>query len=159
MRHRKIFAPPGSASPKRQIADMVANFPGFKWKANRKGGLVWKGVFQPTSDSPEYHVRVCHDPGFAPRVYVDSPVLPKDAPHRYPDGNLCLYWPDEWRWTPRESIAKTLLPWTALWLYYYEIWLFCGKWLGPSSPHGLPKAQPDEDMLVENENRSPSTTP
>lgn len=30
-------------------------------------------------------------------------------------------------------IAKTILPWTALWLYYYELWLDTGKWLGPSS--------------------------
>jgi len=30
-------------------------------------------------------------------------------------------------------IATTILPWTALWLYYYELWLDTGKWLGPSS--------------------------
>lgn len=27
-------------------------------------------------------------------------------------------------------IANTILPWTSLWLYYYEIWLGTGKWEG-----------------------------
>ncbi len=57
--------------------------------------------------------------------------------HRYPDGSLCLYWPDEWGWTARESLAATIVPWTAFWLYYYELWLVTGEWLGPSSPHRL----------------------
>jgi hypothetical protein len=38
-------------------------------------------------------------------------------------------------------IATTILPWTALWLYYYELWLDTGKWLGPSSHATDPNLQ------------------
>jgi hypothetical protein len=27
-------------------------------------------------------------------------------------------------------IATTIVPWLALWLFYYEIWRITGKWLG-----------------------------
>jgi hypothetical protein len=66
-------------------------------------------------------------------VRVLAPKLVDRAPHLYPDGSLCLYWPKEWRWAPFEAIGETLLPWAALWLYYYEIWVDTGAWLGPSS--------------------------
>ena len=28
------------------------------------------------------------------------------------------------------SISSTIIPWTSEWLYYYEIWLINGDWLG-----------------------------
>ena len=28
------------------------------------------------------------------------------------------------------SIADTIVPWTAEWLVYYEIWLMTGEWYG-----------------------------
>ena len=27
-------------------------------------------------------------------------------------------------------IANTIIPWTVEWLYYYELWLATGEWLG-----------------------------
>ena len=27
-------------------------------------------------------------------------------------------------------IADTILPWTSLWLYFYELWHATGQWLG-----------------------------
>jgi hypothetical protein len=70
-------------------------------------------------------------------VRVIRPQVQPDAPHRYPDGSLCLYWFKDWRWGPKSLIHETILPWAALWLFYYELWLDTGKWLGPSShdPH------------------------
>lgn len=68
-----------------------------------------------------------------PIVRVLSPALAPDAPHVYRGGELCLYWPKEWRWYGDELIAETIVPWTASWLFYYELWLDTGKWLGPSS--------------------------
>jgi hypothetical protein len=91
----------------------------------------------PTPDSPAYLVRIIHDPRRAPRVYIDSHRLDMRCRHIYPDGALCLYWPKEWWWTLGESLAATIVPWIAFWLYYYEIWEVCGEWLGPSSPHGI----------------------
>jgi hypothetical protein len=66
-----------------------------------------------------------------------------DAPHRWPDGSLCLYWPKEWRWTGSESITSTIVAWTALWLEYYEIWQTLGVWLGPSSHDEFPEEKDD----------------
>jgi len=63
----------------------------------------------------------------------------------YADETLCLFWPDEWIWRGHELVAETIIPWTALWLYYYELWLDTGEWLGPSSHHPSLK---DENEVV-----------
>jgi len=122
-------------NPLFQRAAVKSAFPQFCWRITRTGGVEWVGTFQPTPESPVYEVRIVHDPDRTPRIYVDRPFIRADAPHRYRDGSLCLYWPKEWRWTARESLAATIIPWTAFWLYYYELWLAIGEWLGPSSPH------------------------
>lgn len=107
-------------------------FPSFSGRRDG-GAYCWRGDLQPRLSSPVYRVEIrCRDRG-APNVRVLSPPLPDNAPHRYPDGTLCLYWPKEWCWTNDKIIAKTVLPWAALWLYYYELWLDTGEWLGSSS--------------------------
>ena len=114
---------------------MKAAFPQFRWRVTRAGGVEWKGALQPTPESHTYDVVILHEPDRMPLVCVERPSIRKDAWHRYRDGSLCLYWPKEWRWSPRESLAETIVPWTAFWLYYYELWCVTGEWLGPSSPH------------------------
>jgi hypothetical protein len=93
------------------------------------------GQLQPTPDSPQYVVRLLHEPGRSPKVWVQSPRLRSNTPHRYGDDSLCLYWPPEWTWRAAESLAETIIPWAAFWLYYYELWLVTGEWHGLSSPH------------------------
>ena len=75
-------------------------------------------------------------------MWIVDPPLVKNPPHVYrSDGNaLCLYYPAQWRWTPSERLAATIIPWAALWLYFYEAWLVTGDWLGPSS-HREPTAK------------------
>lgn len=138
---RRRSPPQPRENPLHQRAEMARLFPGFSAAITRGGGLVWRGTLQPTSDSPEYLLRILHEPNHSPRTFVVHPKLPQGAPHTYRDGSLCLYWPNQWRWGPRESLAATIVPWAALWLYYYEAWLAIGEWLGPSSPHqsGAPK--------------------
>jgi hypothetical protein len=116
---------------------MAKKFPQFSFRPNRQGGLVWKGLLRPTPDSDPYAVRIVHNPNRSPKVFVDSHFLDPKCRHLYPDKALCLFWPKEWWWTLRESLSDTLVPWTAFWLYFYEVWQVCGEWLGPSSPHGL----------------------
>jgi hypothetical protein len=102
---------------------------------------------QPRETSPAYLVEVQYTIGQSPRVWINHPPLHPDAPHTYPsDGCLCLYYPKEWVWRRREHIGKTVLPWTALWLYYYELWLDTGEWLGPSSHDSAVKAPPPDDV-------------
>jgi hypothetical protein len=56
----------------------------------------------------------------------------------YSSGDLCLYLPGEWN----ESmlLAATILPWTSQWLFYYELWLITGHWMGTGHDH--PVADP-----------------
>lgn len=120
-----------------QDGHIRSKFAGFTHTRGANGGeSVWHGTLQPSVGSPAYTVDVRYRVGSIPRVWVRSPLLRENAPHRYPDGHLCLYTPWEWNWLDSDLIAETLLPWAALWLYYYELWVDTGKWLGPETAHG-----------------------
>lgn len=107
-------------------------FPSFNAEKGN-GQWIWRGMLQPQGSSPVYQVSIRYRQGHTPTVRVHSPTLATNAPHRYPGGDLCLYWPREWQWRGDELIAETILPWTASWLLFYELWLDTGKWLAPSS--------------------------
>jgi hypothetical protein len=111
---------------------VVHRFPGFSYRWAR-AEAIWRGTLQPRTTSPTYRVEVRYRVGKIPRVRVLRPALVAGAPHLYGDGTLCLYWPREWIWHSYELIAETIIPWTGLWLYFYELWLDTGEWLGPSS--------------------------
>ena len=132
---RRHHAPRSRENPLFHRAAMKTAFPQFRWRVTRAGGVQWKGTLQPTPESQAYDVVIVHEPDRMPVVHVERPSIRKDAWHRYPDGSLCLYWPKEWQWSPRESLAETIIPWAAFWLYYYELWCVTGEWLGPTSPH------------------------
>lgn len=114
-------------------------FPGFSYQ-RISGEAIWRGKLQPRELSAVYELEVRYRLGKNPQVRVLSPPLVQKPPHVYPDGTLCLYWPKEWVWRGTCFIAETILPWAALWLYYYELWLDTGRWLGPSS-HDQSSAQ------------------
>jgi hypothetical protein len=118
---------------------MAEHLPGFVPRILRDEAVLWKGTLQPRPESPIYSVRIQHRRGLAPKVFVDAPKIVSAAPHRYRDRSLCLYWPEEWSWAPGRSLAATIVPWAALWLFHYEIWLALGEWLAPESPHGREK--------------------
>jgi hypothetical protein len=117
-----------------QQLHIAHKFPTFT-RLREVGTAIWRGTLQPRESSPVYQVTISVRlrVGAIPKVRVITPQLAPNAPHLYSDGTLCLYWPQEWRWRETAIIADTILPWTALWLYYYELWLDCGEWLGPSS--------------------------
>ena len=54
----------------------------------------------------------------------------------YRDGTLCLYDFRVQPWSSWDNIHEKIIPWTAEWLVFYELYLMCGKWLGPEAPHG-----------------------
>lgn len=91
---------------------------------------------QPTAVSEEYVIKIRARVGS--KIVGVFPVSPKigrlsngkKVPHMYKDGSLCLFYPKYCEWNYTDSWAETLVPWTSLWLYFYELWLQTGEWLG-----------------------------
>jgi hypothetical protein len=113
-------------------------FPGFSYSV-RNGLGLYRGFLQPRITSARYMVEVQYKLKEIPKVWALSPPLHPEAPHLYGDKSLCLYWPKEWKWTGDQILAETIIPWTGSWLYFYELWLDTGKWLGPSSHDTFPE--------------------
>ena len=97
------------------------------------GTMIAHGHLQPQFTSPQYLMKIVYKLKDIPRVWVVSPALHPKAVHLYADKHLCLYWPKEWVWRGDQLIADTIIPWTGSWLFFYELWLDTGKWLGTSS--------------------------
>ena len=53
-----------------------------------------------------------------PHVYQQNPPL------------LCVYRPTKGEWTSRMRLDQTIVPWTSLWLFYFEEWLASNEWKG-----------------------------
>jgi hypothetical protein len=67
---------------------------------------------------------------------INPHIDPKGAIHIYRDGHLCLYHPKSQPWSGNKNIHETIIPWTAEWLIFYELYLSEGRWLGPEISHG-----------------------
>ncbi len=121
-----------------QVIKMHQNFPDFKY--TRENNLpTWKGELRPTPQSPVYRLKIVYKYhkqfAKAPKVWVLTPAIHPCAKHLYSDGSLCLYYPKDRSWTAYKYIADTIVPWAALWLLFYEIWLDTDHWYGPEAPH------------------------
>lgn len=111
-------------------------FPHFKY-IRGKGKSYWIGTLQPTEISPVYKVKIELSRDKSPRITVLEPDIEPNI-HQYSDRSLCLYYPKdpkELKWTQESIIAKTIIPWTAAWLYFYEYWLETDKWFNEEAPH------------------------
>lgn len=81
-----------------------------------------------------YRVRISYFPGLVrPQVTVLDPELVSPGPgikipHTFKSGRVCLHLNEEW--DPSMYLHQTVVPWTCLWLYYYEVWQATGEWLG-----------------------------
>jgi hypothetical protein len=129
-----------------QALHIQRRFPGFSYSI-RNGLGLYRGFLQPRFTSPRYMIEVQYRLKEIPKVWVLSPPLHPQAVHLYEEKNLCLYWPQEWRWTGDQIIAETIIPWTGSWLYFYELWLDTGKWLGPSSHDYFPAREQHADKF------------
>ena len=122
-----------------QIFWMQNRFPGFCY-SRKKGWMGWTGSIQPTELSPNYRIKIQYRGPQSPKVHVMEPSIHPKAPHKYGDDSLCLFYPPDRSWEKQTIIAKTIIPWTAEWLIFYECWLETGNWLGNEAPHKGPKA-------------------
>lgn len=129
-----------------QSVRLTNAFPTFKQVA-RGNPFVWEGTIQPTALSASYRVRITYFHERRPLVDVLSPKLvPREEggriPHTFRPGRICLHMPGAWDSTM--YIHQTIVPWTSLWLYYYEMWHATGEWLGGGHESSSPKDK-DED--------------
>lgn len=105
------------------------------WSAMRRdAALIAVGIVRPDEIAREYRIQLTYGGG-VPSVRVLDPVLQrrhdgKPIPHTYPGDRLCLYHPQYGEWTAAMLLADTVIPWVSEWLYWYEIWLVTGDWLG-----------------------------
>jgi hypothetical protein len=101
------------------------------------GTLSWRYSVMPTLLSREYAVRIEYRQGGTPQVYVEDPDLTilaagRRLPHVYDQSptRLCLYLPGSGEWESWMRLDHTIVPWTALWLFYFEDWLHSDEWKG-----------------------------
>lgn len=116
--------------------------------------LFWYGKIRPTAFSKEYTVSIQYKLGNSPRVWVSGDELEKldakDFPHKYyidvkaKKVRICLYRYSEFN--ACKLLADTIIPWTVEWLYFYEIWLATGEWLGGGEHPDLGKEKTDEKI-------------
>lgn len=117
-----------------------------------KGKIIVDIQLKPSKGSLKYSVRLIAKIGSTNvDVFVMRPNIRElkksfPIPHLYPNGSLCLYYPDYNEWNPNDFWADTLIPWTCLWLYYFELWLATGKWLGGGIHPGDVKKKSTEDV-------------
>jgi hypothetical protein len=115
-----------------QIGRMAGLHSGFHGVLTRNV-VSWTGELQPSAMSENYLVRIEYKLRKRPKIWVLKPELRRQRsgqkiPHTFRDGSVCLHLHEDW--TPAMSISDTIIPWLALWLYHYEVWLATGDWLG-----------------------------
>jgi hypothetical protein len=113
-----------------QEASLLRRYPGGR-VFRTPGSLTWLGNLKPSESSSTYEVLIDHRPARPPLVYVVRPHLEVRAgerlPHVYPLNTLCLYLGEEWS---RAHWLADLVGWASEWLFFYEVWLATGTWLG-----------------------------
>lgn len=103
----------------------------------RRERLVWRFDVRPSSLSRTYGACLELTQDSPPRAYIETPDLHELAggrklPHVYSDHppQLCLYLPGAFEWNRGHRLDLTTVPWTALWLFYFEEWLWSDDWKG-----------------------------
>ncbi len=118
-----------------QLSAIRSKYPQFETAFASHSGLKVNGALQPTSRSAAYNFILKYNLTDRPKIKIISPEIRKnekgeDAEHLYPGGCLCLYQPKYREFTRTDLLADTIIPWTSLWLYHYEVWHLTDKWLG-----------------------------
>lgn len=118
-----------------QVSSMRCKYSHFATDFTSHSSMKVTGVLQPTSRSCAYKFVLKYGLSDSPKIKIVSPGLLKndngeEAPHLYPNENLCLYHPKYHEFNRIDFLCDTIIPWTSLWLYYYEVWHLTGEWLG-----------------------------
>lgn len=103
----------------------------------RREHLTWRFGARPSPLSRSYDLRIEFGQDGPPAVFVDGPDLHelaggRELPHVYTQRpvKLCLYLPSAFEWSRSDRLDLTIVPWSALWLFYFEEWLWSDEWKG-----------------------------
>jgi len=118
-----------------QVSSMRCKYPHFTTDFTSHSSMKVTGVLQPSSRSDAYEFVLKYNLTDPPKIKIVSPELKKnekgeEAEHLYPNGYLCLYQPKYREFTRTNLLTDTIIPWTSLWLYHYEVWHLTDEWLG-----------------------------
>jgi hypothetical protein len=112
-------------------------FPCFKCRLSHRH-VECEGLITPSEECATYRIVISYEQNGVPRVQIKEPqIIPSSTIHMYENGALCLYKPAETPWKSSDNVHEKIIPWTAEWLVFYELYLMCGRWLGPEAPHDL----------------------
>lgn len=131
-----------------QSAMLTAAFPSFRLVA-RGNPFVWVGTLKPEEMTATYRVRITLlRMKQRPMVDVLDPrLVPREeggkVPHTFGPSRICLHLNEEW--DPSLYIHQTIVPWTILWLYHYEMWHATGEWHGGGHEPDAPKEEANKD--------------
>jgi hypothetical protein len=108
----------------------------------RHGVLIWEGLLQPTAVSHTYEIRITYSLSRQPEVRLlapnpqemaDKAIPGRTLPHIYTSDHpvqLCIYHPKKREWKPNMPLAATIIPWTVMWLSFFEDWVCTDVWSG-----------------------------
>jgi hypothetical protein len=101
------------------------------------GRFNYECELRPTVISRSYRISIVFTYKKRPKVLVLQPDLvelgeKRKLPHVYSQSppELCLYLPGTGEWANDKFVSRTIVPWSMLWLYYFEHWLATGIWEG-----------------------------
>ena len=103
----------------------------------RAGRFTYRYSATPSPLGRDYDIKIEFRQAGRPKIFVDGPdlhVLARDRriPHLYQQKppRLCLYLPRTYEWQSWMRLDQTVVPWTTLWLFYFEEWLASDDWKG-----------------------------
>jgi hypothetical protein len=135
---KKRYLKPKEVTVYKQKVALGAAYPEAKSSIIGRKTLVWGGKIRPSPFSKEYKVVLTWIPEQPPNVWIIGDELERlddpSFPHIYHIDverkmvRICLYRHQEFN--QYTFIANTIIPWAKEWLYFYEMWLATGNWLG-----------------------------
>ncbi len=139
----------------RQLNSLKSRFPNAEYSFERGKIITWKAILQPSPLSNQYQVKMIYERGKYPKAFVLDPKPLKLfkgeilLPHVYStkEQQLCLFYPDGKEWHGGKLLIRTIIPWISEWLYFYELWLSCGIWLGGGTVHKKKKDDSESKTL------------
>ena len=117
-----------------QRVALKAKIPGCDLHLDKN--YLWaRGEIKPTPRSCWYSYEIKYVYRENIKIFIKNPEIKTElngskAEHLYRDGSLCLFFPKANEFDSKKLIVNYIIPWVSLWLFFYEVWLVTGKWLG-----------------------------